>query len=114
MGLLLAYVLSHPTYCQNGAEFDVKPGEHLLACLLQQGIDVPHACEMQGVCGDCHVYVREGAKGLEDPSDHENDTLGAVWGGDIDSRLSCQTIVGDSDLIIETPKYTANISSEKL
>ncbi len=106
-------VLSNPTCCPNGAEFEAKSGEYLLMCLLHHGIQVPHACEMQGVCGDCHVYIREGAQGLEEPSDYENDSLDAVWGGGIDSRISCQTIVGNTDLGIEIPKYTANIAPEK-
>jgi 2Fe-2S ferredoxin len=30
----------------------------------------------------------------------------------MDSRLSCQAIVGDEDLTIEIPKYTINMVSE--
>ena len=35
------------------------------------------------------------------------------WDGlDPDSRLSCQTVIGNSDLVIEIPKYTINMVSE--
>jgi 2Fe-2S ferredoxin len=36
-----------------------------------------------------------------------------AWGVDPDSRLSCQVIPGDKDLVVEIPKYTINMVSEK-
>jgi len=38
--------------------------------------------------------------------------LDRAWGLDVDSRLSCQAIVGDKDLTVEIPKYTINMVSE--
>jgi 2Fe-2S ferredoxin len=42
----------------------------------------------------------------------EDDLLDKAWGLDPDSRLSCQAIVCDTDLVIEIPKYTINQVSE--
>jgi 2Fe-2S ferredoxin len=36
-----------------------------------------------------------------------------AWGVDPDSRLSCQLIAGDVDLVVEIPRYTINMVSEK-
>ena len=38
--------------------------------------------------------------------------LDKAWGLDPDSRLSCQAIVSEEDLVIEIPKYTINQVSE--
>ena len=38
--------------------------------------------------------------------------LDKAWGLEPDSRLSCQAIVDDRDLVIEIPKYTINLVSE--
>jgi 2Fe-2S ferredoxin len=38
--------------------------------------------------------------------------LDKAWGLDPDSRLSCQAIVSDDDLVIEIPRYTINQVSE--
>ena len=38
--------------------------------------------------------------------------LDKAWGLEPDSRLSCQAKIGESDLVIEIPKYTINMVSE--
>jgi 2Fe-2S ferredoxin len=38
--------------------------------------------------------------------------LDKAWGLEAHSRLSCQAIVGDQDLVIEIPKYTINMAKE--
>jgi 2Fe-2S ferredoxin len=59
------------------------------------------------------VVVREGFESL-DPSDElEDDMLDKAWGLEPTSRLSCQAIVKDQDLVIEIPKYTINLASER-
>ena len=42
----------------------------------------------------------------------EDDMLDKAWGLDPDSRLSCQAVVADTDLVVELPKYTINMVSE--
>ena len=43
----------------------------------------------------------------------EEDLLDKAWGLEPDSRLSCQAIVDDEDLVVEIPKYTINMVSER-
>ena len=58
------------------------------------------------------MHVREGYDSLEEADELEEDYLDKAWGLDPDSRLSCQAIVADDDLVIEIPKYTINMVSE--
>jgi 2Fe-2S ferredoxin len=47
------------------------------------------------------------------PSDEkEDDLLDKAWGLEPLSRLSCQAIVGKTDLVIEIPKYSINMAKE--
>jgi ferredoxin, 2Fe-2S len=57
--------------------------------------------------------VREGLESLNPSSEDEDDMLDKAWGLEPDSRLSCQALVNDKDLVIEIPKYTINLVSEK-
>ena len=38
--------------------------------------------------------------------------LDKAWGLEPTSRLSCQAMVGDKDLVVEIPKYTINMVKE--
>ena len=38
--------------------------------------------------------------------------LDQAWGLEADSRLSCQAVVADEDLVVEIPKYTINHARE--
>ena len=79
---------------------------------MDNGIDIEHACEMACACTTCHVIVREGFDSLEASEEEEDDLLDKAWGLEPDSRLSCQVVVADEDLVIEIPKYTINQVSE--
>jgi len=56
--------------------------------------------------------VREGFDSLEEATEMEEDYLDKAWGVEPDSRLSCQALVANEDLVIEIPKYTINMVSE--
>lgn len=104
--------LPHEEMCPEGAMFDVEPGITVCDAALQNGIDIEHACEKSCACTTCHVYIREGLDSLNDATEDEDDLLDKAWGLEPDSRLSCQAVVGDKDLVIEIPKYTINMVSE--
>ncbi|PXC04911.1 ISC system 2Fe-2S type ferredoxin, partial [Pseudomonas aeruginosa] len=63
-------------------------------------------------CTTCHVIVREGLDSMEPSDELEDDMLDKAWGLEPDSRLSCQAVVADEDLVVEIPKYTINQVSE--
>ncbi len=80
--------------------------------LLQNNIDIEHACEKSCACTTCHVIVREGLLSLAEAEEEEEDLLDRAWGLEPQSRLSCQAIIQDKDLTIEIPRYTINHAKE--
>ena len=101
-------VLPHPQVCPEGAVIDVPADQSLCYALLQNDIEIEHACEMSCACTTCHVVVREGFKSLDPSEEEEDDLLDKAWGLEPTSRLSCQVMVKDTPLVIEIPKYTIN------
>ncbi len=105
-------VLPHYELCPEGTVIDVEAGISVCEALLHNLVEIEHACEMSNACTTCHIYVREGFGGMVESDETEDDLLDKAWGLDPDSRLSCQAIVCDTDLVIEIPKYTINQVSE--
>ncbi len=104
--------MPHEEMCPTGASFDAEPGQSVCDALLANGVHIEHACEKSCACTTCHVHVREGYDSLEEALELEEDYLDKAWGLDPESRLSCQAVVADDDLVIEIPRYTINMVSE--
>ena len=104
--------LPHEERCPEGAVIQAAPGANLIEVALDHGINIEHACEMSCACTTCHVIVREGFDSLAESDETEDDLLDKAWGLEPDSRLSCQVILGEADLVIEIPRYTINQVSE--
>ena len=104
--------LPHEGRCPEGAVIQARKGDNLIEVAMANGIDIEHACEMACACTTCHVVVREGLGSLGESNELEDDLLDKAWGLEPDSRLSCQVVIGDEDLVIEIPKYTINQVSE--
>lgn len=105
-------VLPHAILCPEGAVIEATAGKSVCETLLDHDIDIEHACEMSCACTTCHIIVREGYDTLNEPQEKEEDLLDMAWGLEARSRLSCQAIVGDNNLVVEIPKYTINQVSE--
>jgi len=105
-------ILPHEDICPEGKEIEVQSGVSICDAALSNDIEIEHACEKSCACTTCHVYVRSGMDSLNEAEENEEDYLDKAWGLEPDSRLSCQAIVGDEDLVIEIPKYTINMVSE--
>lgn len=104
--------LPHETVCPKGIEIQVESGISVLDAALAYDIDIEHVCEKSCACTTCHVIIREGFYSLGDTTDQEEDMLDRAWGLEPESRLACQAIVTNEDLVIEIPKYTLNQVSE--
>jgi 2Fe-2S ferredoxin len=104
--------LPHEEICPDGAVIEARPGITVLDAALANGIDIEHACEKSCACTTCHVIVREGFDSLDEADETEEDMLDKAWGLEPESRLSCQALVADQDLVVEIPKYTINMVSE--
>ena len=105
-------ILPHPEYCPEGAEITASPGTSLCEAMLENDIEIEHACEMSCACTTCHVVVREGFRSLGEMDESEEDLLDRAWGLEPQSRLSCQAILAQTDLVVEIPKYTINHAKE--
>jgi len=105
-------VLPHPELCPEGDVIEAKQGESICNTLLENHIDIEHACDQVCACTTCHVIVKEGFNSLNPSEENEDDMLDKAWGLTPQSRLSCQAIVQDKDLTIELPKYTINLAKE--
>jgi 2Fe-2S ferredoxin len=104
--------LPHEEICPEGAVVEAEPGTTLCDAALQHGIEIEHACEKSCACTTCHVYIREGGESLNESEEDEDDLLDKAWGLEPDSRLSCQAVISNQDLVVEIPRYTINMVSE--
>lgn len=105
--------LPHPEFCPEGKVVDVAPGTSICDAALDNNIAIEHACEKACACTTCHVIVREGFSSLDPADEKEEDLLDKAWGLEPESRLSCQAKVGSVELVIEIPRYTINLASER-
>ena len=105
--------LPHHEICPEGTVVEAKSGESICDAALRNGLEIEHACEMSCACTTCHVHVREGFDDLPEADELEEDFLDKAWGVDPDSRLSCQVMMDDKDLVVEIPRYTINMVSER-
>lgn len=106
-------VLPHVDLCPGGASFEAPSGVSICDALLQNGLDIEHACEKSCACTTCHVVVRDGYETLNEAEETEEDLLDKAWGLEPHSRLSCQTLVSAANLTVEIPRYTINHAKEE-
>jgi 2Fe-2S ferredoxin len=105
-------VLPHEELCPAGVLFNVPAGISICDALLQNGVNIEHACEKSCACTTCHVIIREGLSSLTPSDELEDDLLDKAWGLEPNSRLSCQALVAQTDLVVQIPKYTINMVKE--
>lgn len=105
-------VLPHAELCPEGAVIDAEPGTSICNALLDNDIEIEHACEQSCACTTCHVIVREGFDSLAEAEEDEEDMLDKAWGLEPHSRLSCQAVVQEAPLVVEIPRYTINMARE--
>ena len=105
-------ILPHPEYCPHGAEVQAPAGTSICEALLDHDIAIEHACDLSCACTTCHVIVRQGFGSLNPLDENEEDLLDRAWGLEPDSRLGCQAILADADLVVEIPKYSINHAKE--
>ncbi|QTH64991.1 ISC system 2Fe-2S type ferredoxin [Psychrosphaera ytuae] len=104
--------LPHEELCPDGAVLEGEKGESVLNVALKNDIDIEHACEKVCACTTCHVVIREGFDSLDEADELEEDMLDKAWGLEAESRLSCQAIIKDEDIVVEIPKYSLNHAKE--
>ena len=105
-------ILPHAEYCPQGGEITASAGTSICEALLENKINIEHACDMSAASTTCHVIVRDGLSSLNSPDETEDDLLDRAWGLEPNSRLSCQAILAQANVTIEIPKYTINHAKE--
>ena len=105
-------ILPHEEYCPQGATIEAPAGTTICQALLDNHIEIEHACDMVCACTTCHVIVREGGESLNDIEEGEDDMLDRAWGLTAQSRLSCQAMIGQKELVVEIPKYAIKHAKE--
>jgi 2Fe-2S ferredoxin len=105
-------ILPHPEYCPQGAQVNAPAGTSICEALLENKVNIEHACDMSCACTTCHVVVRQGLASLNEAEESEEDLLDRAWGLEPNSRLACQAILAQQDVTIEIPKYSINHAKE--
>ena len=105
-------ILPHHELCPQGASISAPAGTSVCEAMLDNGIAIEHACDMRCACTTCHVIVREGFASLGEMDETEEDLLDRAWGLQPNSRLGCQAILAQQDLVVEIQKYTINHARE--
>ncbi|HDS0957204.1 ISC system 2Fe-2S type ferredoxin [Pseudomonas putida] len=108
----LVTFLPHEKFCPEGLTVEVEPGTNILELAHDHHIEMESACGGVKACTTCHCIVRKGFDSLEEADELEEDMLDKAWGLEAQSRLGCQVVVADEDLIIEIPKYSLNHAAE--
>lgn len=96
-------VLPHADKCPKGAVFEGRSGLPLCQQLLDNGVDIDHACQQNCACTSCHVILHEGGASVAAADDLELSITRGVFGFGPGSRLSCQVQLGSQNLVVEIP-----------
>lgn len=88
---------------------DVPEGTSLLAAVQKAGEKITTDCGGQADCGQCHIYVQEGRKGVSKMKAAENSLLDTIVGVSSKSRLACQTLVGTTDVTVELLGFASGV-----
>ena len=104
--------LPNEEYCPEGKEIDVDPGFTICVGAFMNGMEFEQVCRMSCACTTCHVLVTEGYDSLNEVSDDELYMLEDAWGYKPGvSRLSCQAVIGNQNLIVEIPEERNDLFS---
>lgn len=113
--MLKITVLPHLEFAPDGASIEISGTTTICDALLNNGVEIEHACGKVGACTTCHVVVQHGFDSLNAMDENEEDMLDRAWGLQPHSRLSCQAVVEDGDeVVVEIPMYSINHAQETI
>ena len=100
-------------------EFGTMPYDHhgkpmsFLDVAENYGVFLDHACGGVCACTTCHLFIKEGAAGLNEADDDELDRMEKAPGIQLNSRLGCQAVIQKpGNYVVEIPKWNINYVSE--
>ena len=89
------------TFKNNQLVTQVESGCSILQAAAKVGARVGDACGGNCACSTCHVWVVDGLDSLSDMEEAEDDRLDQAFDVRAESRLACQAIVGEEDVVVE-------------
>lgn len=89
------------TFMPDGISIEVEPGTSILKAAKSAHAPVGYACGGVCACSTCHVYVKQGADSLSEQQENEEDILDKAFDVRSSSRLGCQSMIGDEDIVVE-------------
>ena len=100
-------------------EYGTMPWDHhgkpmsFLDVAENYNIFLDHACGGVCACTTCHLWVKEGEKGISEADDDELDRMETAADVQLNSRLGCQAVItGPGTYVVEIPKWNRNYVSE--
>jgi 2Fe-2S ferredoxin len=93
------------TITPSGKTIEAVEGSTLLDALLAAGEKITTKCGGEAKCGDCHIFVIEGRKGISKMSKLENEKLDTLVGVGSKSRLACQAHFGPENVTVEVLSF---------
>lgn len=76
-------------------------------------IFLDHACGGVCACTTCHLWIKEGAKGVSEAEDKELDRMETAADIQLNSRLGCQAVIEKpGTYVVEIPKWNRNYVQE--
>jgi 2Fe-2S ferredoxin len=88
---------------------EAKKGRNLLEIAEENDVKMGSACGGVCACSSCHCYIVEGEDSLEEATEKEEDRLDMGFDVRANSRLGCQTKLGDEDLVVELSQESVEV-----
>lgn len=113
----VTFILEDPESLTGGQESELdimaEVGQSILQIALDHDIHIEHACGGVCACSTCHVYLEKGEACCNEPTDEELDRVEEAPGLQVNSRLSCQTIIEKPGaIVIKVPAWNRNAVKE--
>ena len=89
------------TIMPSGKSVESAEGISLLEAILASGEPITHKCDGNALCGNCHIFIHEGRKGVSRIQAAENEKLDTLVGIGSKSRLACQVKLGTENVTVE-------------
>jgi 2Fe-2S ferredoxin len=83
------------------AQGEAAPGDNLLEASVELGARHGSACGGVCSCSTCHVWVKSGGESLGEQEDGEMDILDRAFDVKPSSRLGCQAILKNVDVVYQ-------------
>ncbi len=89
------------TFVNEGQTVEVPKGTSILEAAKQVHAKMGDACGGNLACSTCHIWVQSGGDTLTAISDAEDDILDKAFDVREESRLGCQCLVAEDDVVVE-------------